>query len=211
MFSSALRRTDISPVGRSPEQDNTTPLRIPVQSRSKTTYENVEKLLQEADSLKSQMQLRSDLNRRDVKDWKPAFNSSCRYSVDRPGVLELREITNSPAVDVGPKTMSVKHFKEDAGTRSDPYKLMYDKAVAQHATDKQLWAQEKDELLRRIQRLESTTAPHSPVVQKVQPQLESPHQVYLSKINREIEELKDRVRKAEQQNESIRTRSRPRP
>jgi hypothetical protein len=170
MFAKALRRADISPVSSKPEK---------ALSRTTVAYENVEKLIQEADSLKSQMQTRSEASRRNAKD---ARSGTGRLSSTR----EMREITNQ---DIVLKSVSVK-------PRSHDYKELYERAVAEHQADRLKWERERAELLQRVDQLSGhSQAPAS-----------NP-QNYLLKINREIEDLKARVRRSEQQGEKSRSRA----
>lgn len=168
MFAKALRRADISPISVRPEKEL---------SRTAVAFDNVEKLIQEADSLKSQIQTRSEASRRNARDTR---NGTGRLSVTR----EMREITNQ---DIVLKSVSVK-------PRTQDYKELYEKAKAEHEADRRKWEQERAELLRRIDQFSVQSETCNP-------------QDYLLKINREIEELKARVRRSEQLGEKPRSRA----
>lgn len=91
---------------------------------------------------------------------------------------------------------SSAHFQDVTNTPKDTYKVLYERAVARHAEDKQRWNLERQQLLERLQRLEGVPAVRDTPTH------------YLQRINQEIEDLKARLRSTDQQNSMIRARSR---
>lgn len=165
MFASALHRADISPVSRTHTKLNQTA----------AAFDNVERLIQEADSLKCEMKSRSQVSRQDAR------SSNGRLCSTR----EVRDITNQDLV--------LKSVNQQP--KSQDYKDLYERAIKEHQADRQRWERERSELLRKIEELNGQ-----------QKSSENAHE-YLFKINREIEELKARVRRNEQQGEKSRTRA----
>jgi len=168
MFAKALRRADISPMSMRPEKEL---------SRTAVAFENVEKLIHEADSLKSQIQTRSEASRRNARDTR---NGTVRLSATR----EMREVTNQ---DIVLKSVSTK-------PRTPDYKELYEKAKAEHQAERRKWEQERAELLRRLDQCSAQSQACNP-------------QDYLLKINREIEELKARVHRSEELGGKSRSRA----
>jgi len=168
MFAKALRRADISPMSVRPEKEL---------SRTAVAFENVEKLIHEADSLKSQIQTRSEASRRNARDTR---NGTVRLSATR----EMREVTNQ---DIVLKSVSTK-------PRTPDYKELYEKAKAEHQAERRKWEQERAELVRRLDQCSAQSQACNP-------------QDYLLKINREIEELKARVHRSEELGGKSRSRA----